>query len=60
MITPRELATELGVHVVTLCRWRREGYGPEFVRVGSGIRYRRRDVDAWLKPAPGRRARARA
>lgn len=36
--------------------WRKRGEGPPAVRVGRRLRYRKRDVDAWLQanedPAP--------
>jgi hypothetical protein len=33
----------------TLQRWRMEGMGPRFVRVGRLVRYRRLDLDAYLQ-----------
>jgi len=32
----------------TFQRWRQRGFGPKFLRVGSQIRYRQRDLDDWL------------
>src|SRR5262249_2875660 len=32
----------------TLQGWRLEGTGPRFVRAGRAIRYRRRDLIAWI------------
>jgi hypothetical protein len=32
----------------TLQRWRMEGSGPCFVRIGRLVRYRRNDLDDWL------------
>lgn len=32
----------------TLQRWRMEGVGPLFVRIGRLVRYRRTDLDEWL------------
>lgn len=38
------------VSIPTLARWRSEGYGPRFHRVGlRRIRYRVRDLDAWIE-----------
>jgi excisionase family DNA binding protein len=48
MLTPDDLAAELGVSLMTLWRWRRDGTGPPFAMVGRHVRYRRRDVDRWL------------
>lgn len=32
----------------TFQRWRQRGFGPKFLRVGTQIRYRQRDLDEWL------------
>jgi hypothetical protein len=32
----------------TLVQWRYHGTGPAYVKVGRAVRYRRRDLDAWL------------
>ena len=32
----------------TLAHWRSEGRGPAFVKVGSRVAYRGRDLNAWL------------
>jgi excisionase family DNA binding protein len=49
LLTQQQLADELQVSVRTLERWRQEGTGPAFVRVGRSPRYRRSDIDAWLE-----------
>jgi excisionase family DNA binding protein len=49
LLTQQQLAEELQVSVRTLERWRREGAGPPWVRVGRSPRYRRDDVDHWLE-----------
>lgn len=46
--TQRQTAEYLGKVERTLERWRRDGVGPRYLRVGRTIRYRRADVDAWL------------
>ena len=46
--TPAELADQLRVTQETLANWRAKQAGPRFLRVGGQIRYRLRDVDAWL------------
>jgi predicted DNA-binding transcriptional regulator AlpA len=38
-----------GVKVQTLAVWRMQGRGPKFIRLGRLIRYRRRDLEAWLE-----------
>ena len=47
LLTQQQLADELQVSVRTLERWRQEGTGPAFIRVGRALRYRRADIDAW-------------
>jgi excisionase family DNA binding protein len=49
LLTQQQLAKELQVSVRTLERWRREGTGPPWVRVGRSPRYRRQDIDRWLE-----------
>jgi predicted DNA-binding transcriptional regulator AlpA len=44
-----DLATELKASEPTIISWRRLGTGPDFIRVGRMIRYRRTDVDRWLQ-----------
>jgi excisionase family DNA binding protein len=49
LLTQQQLADELQVSLRTLERWRQEGTGPAFIRVGRSPRYRRADIDAWLE-----------
>lgn len=48
LLTPAETAALLRVHVETLRRWRKLGYGPAYIRVGHGYRYWRSVVLEWL------------
>jgi excisionase family DNA binding protein len=48
LLTQQQLADELEVSLRTLERWRQQGSGPAFIRVGRSPRYRRADIDAWL------------
>jgi len=42
-------AKAISVSPATLCRWRNEGYGPVFMRIGPAtIRYKIADVENWL------------
>jgi hypothetical protein len=44
-----EAADYVGVHVVTLRRWRRDGMGPKATRHGARrYAYKITDLDAWL------------
>ena len=48
-------AAFLGVSVATIRRWRREGRGPRFKRLGGMIRYAITDLQEWwdLRPTGG-------
>jgi predicted site-specific integrase-resolvase len=48
LMTNAEFCEEEHVSPPTAQRYRREGTGPAFYRLpGGGVRYRRRDVEAW-------------
>ena len=49
-LSDQQLADMLGVTTRTTLRWRRDGGGPPYVRLGPRyIRYRAMDVDAWAR-----------
>src|SRR5829696_1848371 len=51
LITPLETATRLRLAKQTLARWRCEGRGPAFIRLGGSggrVAYRAVGIDAWL------------
>ncbi len=43
-----ELAKLLGVSKRTLQRWRLEGGGPQYARIGRGCLYLISDIEGWL------------
>jgi excisionase family DNA binding protein len=43
-----QLSDLLNVSTRTLERWRVEGVGPIYVKVGRRVLYRREDVETWL------------
>lgn len=49
VMTTEELAAYLGLANVTLRQWRSWGKGPQYIRDGRFIRYRKTDVDKWLE-----------
>jgi excisionase family DNA binding protein len=46
-----QLAEYLQVPVKTVYAWRHKRTGPRSLKVGRHVRYRRKDVDAWLERA---------
>ena len=48
LASPQEVAAYLGVPVKTLYQWKYRGIGPSVHKVGRHLRYRWREVDAWL------------
>ena len=49
LLSPDELAADLKVSPRTLAKWRCNGRGPQYMRLGHAVRYRRQDIDAWLE-----------
>lgn len=54
LVNEHEAARRLGMKVSTLRRWRWQGIGPVFCRIGAAVRYDPRDLVAFI--AAGRRA----
>jgi hypothetical protein len=48
LVTEVQAADLLRLSVRTLQAWRSRAFGPAFVRAGRAIRYRRRDLFAWM------------
>jgi excisionase family DNA binding protein len=48
LLTIGEVAAILKLDVATLYRWRHEHKGPPAALIGRHLRYRRRDLNAWL------------
>jgi excisionase family DNA binding protein len=48
LLTEQELAKRLNVSLASVRRWRMNGRGPVFVKVGALVRYRPEDVEVWL------------
>ncbi len=48
LLTEVQAADLLSLSVRTLQAWRTRTFGPAFVRAGRAIRYRRRDLFAWM------------
>jgi predicted DNA-binding transcriptional regulator AlpA len=48
LLNEREVAASCSISVLTLRKWRSEKRGPNFVKIGSLVRYRPEEVDAWI------------
>ncbi|WP_309065343.1 helix-turn-helix transcriptional regulator [Microbacterium sp.] len=48
LATVRDVSAFTKVSLPTLARYRADGTGPRFIRIGRSVRYRREDVLAWL------------
>lgn len=53
LLTTADLASRLGMHAVSIARWRVEGKGPPYFKSGEGkkarVFYRLKDVREWEK-----------
>lgn len=49
LLTPEELAAALELQVATLAEWRGKDQGPNYIKLGKGVFYRRKDVAAWVE-----------
>lgn len=62
LLTARDVAELVGVHVETVLRWVRQGLIPAVRLPGGAIRFRHDELEAWLAEhstaTPGREARA--
>lgn len=52
LLTEEDVAKQLHVSVASLRRWRLEMRGPQFIKVGSLVRYRPEELEAWLAALP--------
>ena len=51
LITERDASEPLGVSVRTLQKWRLQGNGPRFVKLGHAVRYDVKDLEAYIERA---------
>ncbi len=57
LLSARDLRKALGVSAGTVYRWMKEGAFPAQIHIGSLARWRRADVDAWIRARVEDRAR---
>lgn len=64
LMTANEVAALLGVSIPTLTRWRQDGIGPRFLKLGPTrkalVRYRPEDVRAYMERCECRSTSCRA
>lgn len=48
LLAPEQASDTLGFAVQTLARWRVEGKGPAYLKLGRRIRYSTRAIQQWL------------
>ena len=49
LLSTKDAASFLDYPIETLAYWRGNGQGPPFLRYGKRVRYRRRDLIAWIE-----------
>lgn len=52
LLNENDVALQLSVTKAALRRWRLEGRGPRFLKLGSLVRYQQNDISAWLQTCP--------
>lgn len=52
LLNEKRVAETLGMSLAALRRWRYDGRGPKFLKLGSAVRYRPADVQQWLQACP--------
>jgi predicted DNA-binding transcriptional regulator AlpA len=52
LLTETDVARQLRVSVAALRKWRVMDKGPQFLKIGSLVRYRQADIDRWLASVP--------
>ena len=49
LFTDHQFAKSMGVTTLTTATWRKAGSGPDYVKAGKRIFYRKEDILAWIK-----------
>ena len=52
LLTETEVAKQLRVSLAALRKWRVLNRGPQFLKIGSLVRYRQADINQWLDSVP--------
>ena len=49
LLTEKQAATFFSLKPQTLTSWRHKGTGPEYLKIGGAVRYRRRDLERYAE-----------
>jgi predicted DNA-binding transcriptional regulator AlpA len=52
LLNEHDVARITGLSVASVRRWRLLRQGPKFMKLGSAVRYKPEDLEAWLKSRP--------
>lgn len=52
LLTEADVSQALHLSLACLRRWRLERRGPQFIKMGSRVRYRPQDLETWLESLP--------
>ena len=52
LLTEHDVAQITGLSVATVRRWRLLRQGPQYIKINSAVRYRSKDICAWLETRP--------
>ena len=52
LLTEYDVARITGMSVASVRRWRLLRQGPTYLKIGSSVRYRSKDIGAWLASRP--------
>jgi predicted DNA-binding transcriptional regulator AlpA len=52
LLNEHDVARITGLSVASVRRWRLLRLGPQYLKIGSAVRYRPEDVTAWLASRP--------
>jgi predicted DNA-binding transcriptional regulator AlpA len=52
LLKESEVAKTLCISLAAVRRWRTEGKGPQYLKLGTLVRYRSQDLAEWLRSRP--------
>ena len=52
LLNERDVARITGLSVASVRRWRLLRQGPKYIKIGAAVRYKPRDISAWLESRP--------